>query len=273
MNTRHFLPLMLTAALAAAPPWSGLRTPADAAIQRPDAQAPFLESHEAAYRQDAPPGRWWRLHDDPALDGLVEQALAANTDLRVAAANLERAQAATREAQAQQQPSVGVNASPTFGHVSGLQGCSRASIPSRWSYSAGASVSYQLDLFGQIRRAVEAASGDEAAPPPMTPPASPWPPRPPAPMPTCAPPACGVRPAFARGAKSSLDAIERLQRAGRGTALDVTRARSQLQQLQANLPPFQAQQRTALYRWPALTGTTRRRKFPPACCNAPRRRA
>ena len=56
--------------------------------------------------------------------------------------------------------------------------------------------------------------------------------------------------------KSSLDAIERLQRAGRGTALDVTRARSQLQQLQANLPPFQAQQRTALYRLAALTGRT-----------------
>ena len=122
MNTRHFLPLMLTAALAGcAAVGPDYRTPADAAIQRPDAQAPFLESHEAAYRQDAPPGRWWRLYDDPALDGLVEQALAANTDLRVAAANLERAQAATREAQAQQQPSVGVNASPTFGHVSGLQ--------------------------------------------------------------------------------------------------------------------------------------------------------
>ena len=125
---------MLTAALAGcAAVGPDYRTPADAAVQRPDAQAPFLESHGAAYRQDAPPGRWWRLYDDPALDGLVEQALAANTDLRVAAANLERAQAATREAQAQQQPSVGVNASPTFGHVSGLQGCSRASIPSRWS--------------------------------------------------------------------------------------------------------------------------------------------
>ena len=54
----------------------------------------------------------------------------------------------------------------------------------------------------------------------------------------------------------SLDAIERLQRAGRGTALDVTRACGQLQQLQANLPPFQAQQRTALYRLAALTGRT-----------------
>src|SRR5690606_22549273 len=52
----------------------------------------------------------------------------------------------------------------------------------------------------------------------------------------------------------SLDAVQRLQKAGRGTALDVTRASSQLRQLQANLPPFQASQRTALYRLAALTG-------------------
>jgi len=56
--------------------------------------------------------------------------------------------------------------------------------------------------------------------------------------------------------KESVDAVSRLQRAGRGTTLDVTRARSQLEQLQANLPPFQAQQRTALYRLAALTGQT-----------------
>ena len=249
MNTRHFLPLMLTAALAGcAAVGPDYRTPADAAIQRPDAQAPFLESHEAAYRQDAPPGRWWRLYDDPALDGLVEQALAANTDLRVAAANLERAQAATREAQAQQQPSVGVNASPTFGHVPACRSCSRASIPSRWSYSAGASVSYQLDLFGQIRRAVEAASGDEQAARAAYD----------ATRVTVAAEtarayanmcAAGMQLASARHSvevqTASLDAVERLQRAGRGTVLDVTRARGQLQQLQANLPPFQAQQRTA----------------------------
>ena len=56
--------------------------------------------------------------------------------------------------------------------------------------------------------------------------------------------------------QESLDAVSRLQRAGRGTALDVTRARSQLEQLRAGLPPFQAQQRTALYRLAALTGQT-----------------
>ncbi|MCH3719160.1 TolC family protein, partial [Campylobacter lari] len=53
------------------------------------------------------------------------------------------------------------NASPTFGHVSGIQELAPGiDPPNRWSYSAGASMSYQLDLFGQIRRAVEAAGAD-----------------------------------------------------------------------------------------------------------------
>src|SRR5690606_38262973 len=54
--------------------------------------------------------------------------------------------------------------------------------------------------------------------------------------------------------QQSVDAVRRLLAAGRGTTLDVARARSPLEQLQAELPPFQAGQRTALYRLAALTG-------------------
>ena len=191
------------------------------------------------------------LYNDPVLDGLVEKALSANTDLRVASANLERAQAAVQESQAQQQPTIGVNASPTFGHVSGLQELQPGvNPPSRWSYSAGASVSYQVDLFGQIRRAIEAASGDaqaaQAAYDATRVTVAAETARAYANM--CA---AGMQLASAQHSvqvqKESLDAVSRLQRAGRGTTLDVTRARSQLEQLQANLPPFQSQQRTALY--------------------------
>ena len=52
----------------------------------------------------APRDDWWRLYDDPTLDALVRQALAANTDLRVARANLQRAQAALSEARADRLP-------------------------------------------------------------------------------------------------------------------------------------------------------------------------
>jgi NodT family efflux transporter outer membrane factor (OMF) lipoprotein len=277
MNTRYLLPLTLALALAGcAAVGPDYQVPPGAVAERQSAQAPFMQAREAAFRQDAVPGHWWRLYDDPVLDGLVEKALAANTDLRVASANLERAQAAVREAQAQQQPSIGVNASPTFGHVSGLQELQPGiDPPNRWSYSMGASVSYQLDLFGQIRRAVEAASGDEQAAQAAYD----------ATRVTVAAEtarayanmcAAGMQLASAQHSvqvqKQSLDAVDRLQRAGRGTTLDVTRARSQLEQLQANLPPFQAQQRTALYRLAALTGQTPG-QIPPAllqCAQAPR---
>src|SRR5690606_17306966 len=41
----------------------------------------------------APAADWWRLFDDPALDALVAEALAANKDLEIAAANLARVRA------------------------------------------------------------------------------------------------------------------------------------------------------------------------------------
>lgn len=261
MNTKFFLPLMLAAALAGCTTVGpDYQVPAGSVATRQSAQVPFAEAQEGVFQQNEVPGHWWRLYNDPTLDGLVEQALAANTDLRVASANLERAQAALRETQAQQQPSLGVNASPTFGHVSGIQELAPGiDPPNRWSYSAGASMSYQLDLFGQIRRAVEASSADaqsaQAAYDATRVTVAAETARAYANL--CA---AGMQLASAQHSvkvqQESLDAVSRLQRAGRGTALDVTRARSQLEQLQANLPPFQAQQRTALYRLAALTGKT-----------------
>ncbi len=62
------------------------------------AQGAFAGAGEAVFAPAPPPGDWWRLYDDPALDGLVRQALAANTDLEVAAANLRQARAAVSEA-------------------------------------------------------------------------------------------------------------------------------------------------------------------------------
>src|SRR3546814_20508000 len=61
-------------------------------------QAPFVEGGKSpAFTGDQPPGEWWSLFADPTLDALVEQALAANTDLRVAAAKLAPARAGLKE--------------------------------------------------------------------------------------------------------------------------------------------------------------------------------
>jgi outer membrane protein TolC len=61
------------------------------------AAAPFVMAQGSAVVSDVrPAGNWWRLYDDPVLDGLVRDALAANTDVRVAEARLQRARAALR---------------------------------------------------------------------------------------------------------------------------------------------------------------------------------
>ena len=77
MNTRFFLPLMLSAALAGcAAVGPDYQVPAGSAISRPSAQAPFAEAQASVFQRDQVPGHWWRLYDDPVLDGLVEKALA-----------------------------------------------------------------------------------------------------------------------------------------------------------------------------------------------------
>lgn len=260
MKTVNILAPLLALALAGcAAVGPDYQVPDSAVVNRKAAQAPFASAQEGAvYRPQPLPDKWWRLYEDPVLDSLIAKSLAANTDLRAAAANLERAQAVIQGVQAQQKPTIGVNASPTYGHVSGLQELQpNVSPPDQWSYSGGISVAYQLDLFGQIRRAVQAAQGDAQAAQAAYDAAR---------VTVAAETArayvdmcsAGMQLASAQQSvdlqRESLSVVQRLQQAGRGTTLDVTRARSQLQQLQASLPPFQAQQRTALYRLAALTG-------------------
>ena len=87
------------------------RTPDVAAKVAP---ADFAET-TAATSLAPPPPRWWRLYDDPVLDALVQKALAANTDLRQADANLRLAQAALSLVQRQRLPSTGLTASASEG--------------------------------------------------------------------------------------------------------------------------------------------------------------
>jgi NodT family efflux transporter outer membrane factor (OMF) lipoprotein len=102
------------------------------------------------------PDNWWRLYNDPVLDGLIADALAHNTDVRAAVARLARARASLRETKVDRLPQGGVNASATRGRD---EGSSDAST----SYSAGLEVAYEVDLFGRVARGVEAARGDVGA--------------------------------------------------------------------------------------------------------------
>ncbi len=245
------------------------RQPDDAVAAKPEAAAPFEGARSSRRSGDAPtagpysqaplPAHWWRLYDDPLLDQLVAQALASNTDLRQAAANLERVEALETEVQGASQPAIAVNGGPSYGHVSGLSLLQPGAVPpNAFHYSAGAAVSYQVDLFGQLRRASEAAhASTESASAALDL--------------VRVSVAAGTARAYAdvcslglrlQSARKSaelqqeaVEASQRLQQAGRVSAIDVSRAKSQAQQLLAALPPLKAQREGAVYRLAVLTGT------------------
>ncbi|MHA6720462.1 efflux transporter outer membrane subunit [Sphingomonas sp. RS6] len=104
-------------------------------------------------------GAWWRLYDDPVLDALVQDALAANSDIRAAVARIERARAGLRGARADRLPQAEASSSANYGRLPAAQrlpGTRRED----WQVDAGLDVSYEVDLFGRVSRNIEAARGD-----------------------------------------------------------------------------------------------------------------
>jgi len=138
------------AACAAGPDYAPPATPAKAAGQ-------FVAATSPAVQPLAPvPADWWRLYDDPVLDGLIADALAANTDVRAAVARLARARASLREVKVDRLPQVDSGASLTRGRDTGT-------TDSLTSFDGRLDVAYELDLFGRVSRNVEAARGDVGA--------------------------------------------------------------------------------------------------------------
>jgi NodT family efflux transporter outer membrane factor (OMF) lipoprotein len=131
---------------------------------KPTAQATgsFVGAKGATYVTEQPlPAYWWRLYDDPILDRLVLQALKENNDLKTAQANLLYAQALLREARDNRFPSTDLTAEgPAYGR-STIQNALHE--PASRFYSAGFTASYQLDIFGRIRRTIEAATANAEA--------------------------------------------------------------------------------------------------------------
>ncbi len=269
MRTSSFAALALAASLGACaihPVGPDYQVPDAAAINRPGAAAPFARAPASAASPgsdtpfaDAPlPPHWWRLYQDPKLDALIEQALARNTDLRVALATLEKAEAADRAVEGQGKPTVSADFAPGFGHASGVTYLAPNFVPpSGWQYEAGASLSYQVDLFGRLQRAIEASKADtqaaQAALDLVRVNVAAGTAR--AYADACA---TGLRIASAEHStqlqQEALDISIRLQEAGRVGITDAARARSQLQVLKAAIPPLQARRQAALYRLATLTG-------------------
>lgn len=129
---------------------------------RPAAPVPaaYSEAAPAANaEQNTVNSRWWTLFQDATLDQLVEQALTSNADLRQAIARVEQANAAAREAGAAFLPEIDGSAGSTNTHVSTKSASySPGADRLRRSRTAGLSTSYEIDVWGRVRRSVESAN-------------------------------------------------------------------------------------------------------------------
>jgi NodT family efflux transporter outer membrane factor (OMF) lipoprotein len=224
-------------------------TPDEAAVHRADLQQELDLGNSNVVSLPVPPN-WWRLYQDPRLDSLVQQALRTNTDLRVAAANLQRARGQVQEAQ-----SAGGFGASASGGVQRLQESGEAflmtdKLPVDNLGSAEINLSYQFDLWGTLKRGVEAAqanadatqaAGDVAR---ITLVAD---------VVKAYTQVCAANEEYAI-ARHSLDLQEqgvrltqRLRDAGRGDETQVTRSQTQFKSLRAELPRYEAARQAGLF--------------------------
>jgi len=107
----------------------------------------------------APLAEWWTTFRDPVLDSLVDRALAANPDLRLAQSRVREARALRGVAEAELGPNVDASGSWTRTRGGGLV----APRADGDLFLAGFDVSWEIDVFGGVRREVEAADADLSA--------------------------------------------------------------------------------------------------------------
>lgn len=156
-TTIRMLPLVAALLLA------GCATALPEIPAQPAPPAQFKEGAErwtiAAPAEAQDRGAWWKAFGDPVLDDLVERAATNNTDIQQAAARLAQARALVRSANADRMPQLGVGAAATR-----QAGANTATGPVPGTLlQAGASLSWEVDLFGRLTRTRDAAALDAQA--------------------------------------------------------------------------------------------------------------
>jgi NodT family efflux transporter outer membrane factor (OMF) lipoprotein len=224
------------------------------------AAAPLASLKPTAETPAAPPDAWWRLFNDPRLDGYIAEAFAANDDLKGAEAHLASARALLEASKAGALPATTLKAGavrgrdPATDEILEIVGAKPESI---WIYDDVFDVSYELDLFGRVRRAIAASRADAqaavAARDAVRVTVAAETTR--AYLQVCA---LGEQLAVAR---HSLDVVShaaeittRRREAGAGSRFDVVRAQGLVAQARAAIPPLEGQRRAALYQLADLLG-------------------
>ena len=128
-------------------------------FKRPDVDLP--KEYGIAQASVPAPERWWTVFNDPVLDRMVEEAIAANRDLRAAAERIEQARAQFVIERAALSPDAGIDASVTRSRASQL---GSVQIPPEFltttDHRLVLRASWEIDFWGKFRRANEAARAD-----------------------------------------------------------------------------------------------------------------
>jgi len=115
----------------------------------------FVQTAQAESMADLP---WWEIFDDPVLHGLIRESIAANLDLRAAIARVEEARARAGIAKSFLYPQV--NFSGNYGARLATNGEQQGTTDEDTAHqngNYGFHFSWEIDLFGRIRRQREAA--------------------------------------------------------------------------------------------------------------------
>jgi multidrug efflux system outer membrane protein len=221
----------------------------------PIAPAVVQNTQSALYVAHSPEALWWQEFGDAELDGLVGRALAANLDLRSAYDRVRAARAVFVERKFDYAPHVQLDAG--YSHFDEQQPGFGAARINAQSDSLGFDAAWEIDLFGHVRRSVEAARADLGAERENYQDA----------QVTVA--AEVARNYFElRGAQKrlavarenlgtehqTLELTQLLDETGRGSELDVQRSRARLKATEATIPPLEAAEKQAAYRLAVLLG-------------------
>ena len=149
--------LLVAAAAAAAAALAGCTLGPD--YKRPEVAAPAAFQYEPKDAAATADTLWWRQFQDAVLDQLIDEALQHNTNVQIAAANVEQAAAVLTQTRSQLFPQVGYGAGAQ--RERSVEPAFAALIPNypnpSSAYQAALQASWEIDLWGRIRRQSEAA--------------------------------------------------------------------------------------------------------------------
>ena len=151
MKKLSLLAFLLVAGCAVGPDYERPETPVSETFKE-------LEGWTHARPQDdVPRGQWWTVFGDPELDRLLQRVDVSNQNVRAAEARVRQARSLSDQARAGLFPQVNANASANRGKSPSLSSSPNlAGGAATNTYNASVSASWELDLWGRVRRSVEA---------------------------------------------------------------------------------------------------------------------